>query len=81
MVAEVKDGVTGKTNLHSMRYFIRDGKSVAYLYSNIAKSEIAVEFDFVPGKDFAEGSIRVYETTGPKLVGLFKMRIREAATK
>jgi hypothetical protein len=81
MVSEIREGHQVGMSMHSMRYFIRDGKSLAYLYGDLPKNEIALEFNFTPGKEFAEGGVRVFSSGDEKVVGIFKMRIRDAEKK
>ncbi len=58
MYSPIKNGQKGKGSLHRMRYLIQPGKSVIRLNTDVPDKELALEFDFDPAKEFAEGTIR-----------------------
>lgn len=80
--ADYKEGNIGRVAVHHLRYFIRmDKPSIIYLNSETPDKEISVEFEFDPTKEIVSGSIRVPDNTGFKLVGQFKLRIKDPVKK
>jgi hypothetical protein len=58
MYSPIKNGQKGKGSLHRMRYAIQPGKSTVLFNTDVPGKELALEFEFDPAKEFAEGIIR-----------------------
>jgi hypothetical protein len=75
MYSAIKHGQKGKGSLHRMRYRIQPGKSTILFNTDVPGKELALEFDFDPAKEFAEGIIRKdpFEVIAP---GTFRLRFQ-----
>jgi hypothetical protein len=78
MYSPIKNGQKGKGALHRMRYLIRPGKSTILFNTDVPGKELALEFEFDPAKEFAEGIIRKdpFEVIAP---GTCRIRFQDPA--
>jgi hypothetical protein len=67
-----------KAAVHHMRYFLSFGSSTIILNTESADTEVTLEFEFDPTKEFAEGIIRRPGLGDRPALGSCRIRIKDA---